>query len=190
MKTLILLTAFYSTNILAMDLSQLTKIDVAEKCSTKKIIKALPANLTERIKTVNVAVKNIAKQLDVNHCLILAVVWTESTFKASQRSYAGAKGLMQVMPGTKRAVALEMGYKLNRLFTANLASGLDYHEIENLIIGSYYLKTLKKRFKSSDKAIMAYNIGPTNLSWKLAEDAGKRYLSKVKIKMALVTVNN
>lgn len=190
MKIFILFVVFYITNLSAMDLSQLNKIDVAENCSTKKIIKALPANLTRRVVTVNAAIKNIAKQLGVSHCLVLAVTWTESTFKASQRSFAGAKGLMQVMPRTKLAVASEMGYKLNRLFTANLASGLDYHEIENLIIGSYYLKTLKKRFKSSDKAIMAYNIGPSNLSWKLAENAGKRYLNKVKIKMALVTVNN
>lgn len=189
MKILILLTAFYSTNLSAMDLSQLTKIDVVEKCSTKKIIKALPSNLTPRVVTVNAAIKNIANQLGVSHCLVLAVTWTESTFKASQRSFKGARGLMQVMPRTKQALALEMDYKLNRLFTANLASGLDYHEIENLIIGSYYLKYLKKRFKSSDKAIMAYNIGPSNLSWKLAENAGKMYLRKVKIKMALVTVN-
>lgn len=189
MKILILITAFYSTNLSAMDLSQLNKIDVVKNCSTKKIIKALPANLTQRVVTVNVAIKNIAKQLDVNHCLILAVTWTESTFKASQKSFAGAKGLMQVMPRTKRAIVSEMGYKLNRLFTTNLASGLNHSEIENLIIGSYYLKTLKKQFKSSDKAIMAYNIGPSNLRWKLAENAGKRYLTKIKIKMALVTVN-
>lgn len=148
MKVLTLLLFLnYSQNVLA-------------NCSNKKIINTLPIELKDRIHKVTKAVKRISKQLDVNHCMILSIVWTESTFKAYQTSNKGAKGLMQVVPNTANAMRLKLNYELNTLISSNLDHGLKYYEIENIILGTFYYKKLLKKFKGNyKKALVAYNSG-------------------------------
>ncbi len=50
-----------------------------------------------------------AKRHGVDPQLVAVVVWTESNGHAAARSPAGARGLMQLMPATARAVARDMG---------------------------------------------------------------------------------
>lgn len=185
----LLLTLSFSTY--AIDLASLTRVDIEpELCNVAKVIEILPNELTDRVLKVNTAILSIATQLEVNPCLILSITWAESTFKASQVSFKGARGLMQVKPSTKAEVVANVGYKLNRLITSNLHIGLTGKELENLIVGSHYIKYLKKKFKNSNKAIMAYNIGPANVINCRQLDAGMRYLNKINLKLQLVTVNN
>ena len=76
--------------------------------------------------------------------LLTAVARTESSFRHQARSKAGAKGLLQVMPGTARELAL------------------DPDEPEsNVLAGARYLRLMLQRFDSSDLALAAYNAGPT-----------------------------
>lgn len=185
----LLLTLSFSTY--AIDLDNLTRVDIEpELCNVAKVIEILPNELTDRVLKVNTAILSIATQLDVNPCLILSITWAESTFKASQVSFKGARGLMQVKPSTKAEVVSKAGYELNKMVTSNLDKGLTGKELENLIVGSYYIKYLKKKFKNSNKAIMAYNIGPANVVNGRQLDAGMRYLNKINLKLQLVTVNN
>lgn len=193
MRTLLIILLL-STTASANDLFK-PIIDNSVTCSTDEIIKILPNEMTQRINTINLAINKIATKLEVNPCLVLSMVWTESTFKATIRSSKGAEGLMQLMPRTKAAMVLKMHSELNRVFTANLDSGLTYTEIENLIIGTYYTKKLIKRFKGNVKhAIIAYNMGPTWVAIQLnnGRTIGNKnnYLNKVHSKMELVTVNN
>lgn len=194
MKSLITILFLFTANSQASDLFK-PIIDNSVTCSTDSIVKILPNDMTDRINTVNLAINKIANTLEVNPCLILSMVWTESTFKAAIRSHKGADGLMQLMPRTQSAMALKMHYELNKMFTVNLDSGLSHKEIENLIIGTYYTKKLIKKFKGNVKhAIIAYNQGPT---WVAIELKNKRiigqknkYLDNVNNRMQLVTVNN
>ena len=95
--------------------------------------------------------------------LTLAIARQESGFDASARSPAGARGLMQVMPGTAKVTAKAAGlsYSLSRL-----SSERDY----NARIGQCYLAQLLERFDGSyPLAIAGYNAGPGRVNQWLRE---------------------
>ncbi len=87
--------------------------------------------------------------------LILAVARQESNFDPTARSGAGARGLMQLMPATARAIA--RGAKV-RYSNDKLTEDPAY----NLRIGSTYLNALVNSFDGSYVlAAAGYNAGPS-----------------------------
>lgn len=81
----------------------------------------------------------------------------ESLFDREAVSSAGARGLMQLMPGTARQVSGQVGesYSLNRL-----TSDPDY----NVLLGSTYLTGLIDQWGGSyPLAVASYNAGPGNV---------------------------
>lgn len=90
----------------------------------------------------------------VEHALLLAIVRTESAFDQEAVSGAGARGLMQLMPGTAALIAKQqqLPYSLDRLTSDG---------IYNLTLGSAYIGKLLDDFGGSyPLAIAAYNAGP------------------------------
>jgi soluble lytic murein transglycosylase len=94
------------------------------------------------------------KQLDP--ALIAAVIYRESKFR-DQTSKAGAKGLMQILPGTAEFVARKSG-------------GTEYVEADlrdpqiNISYGAWYLRYLLDRYDDNEvAAIAAYNAGHTRV---------------------------
>ncbi|MBE7436902.1 MAG: lytic transglycosylase domain-containing protein [Spirochaetales bacterium] len=87
--------------------------------------------------------------------LLLAFIFTESTFKREVVSFAGACGYMQVMPATLAWMNDQWGGKLTRedLFRTDV----------NIRWGTRYLALLLTEFKSPRLAALAYNAGPFNL---------------------------
>lgn len=80
----------------------------------------------------------------VDFHLIKSVIKAESLFDIKAVSTAGAKGLMQLMPGT----ALEVGVK-------------DVFDPEqNIMGGTKYLKKMLRKFKNTKNALAGYNAGP------------------------------
>lgn len=76
--------------------------------------------------------------------LIDAVIRTESGYRPDAVSRTGARGLMQLMPGTAKEVGIN-----------------DPHDPrENIIGGSRYLRKMYDTFGSLKLAIAAYNAGP------------------------------
>lgn len=187
MKTLILFLLIPSITF-ANDLFE--PLFVESKCSTSEIVRILPDNYKDKIETVNIVVNKISKELKVDPCLILSMVWVESTFKPYNKSNKGAIGLLQVMPRTHKAMSLKLDYKLNRMITNGLKHGLSYNELENLIIGTFYYKRLLKRFNgNSQRAIIAYNMGPTYVVRNVVS-INHPYFKKVKSKVAIISFNN
>ncbi|MAZ02269.1 MAG: lytic murein transglycosylase [Sneathiella sp.] len=95
--------------------------------------------------------------------LMLAITRQESAFASDAISWAGARGLMQLMPGTARAVSrqLKVSYSEPRL-TAD--------PTYNALLGSSYLAGLIEDFNGSYVlAIAAYNAGPSNVRRWLKE---------------------
>lgn len=89
--------------------------------------------------------------------LVHAIIRQESTFNTGIVSSAGARGLMQLMPGTAQLVANKLGLKHNN---TKLTSDPDY----NVKLGSAYLADMIDRFNGSYvMAIAAYNAGPTRV---------------------------
>ena len=89
--------------------------------------------------------------------LVLGVIRQESAFNVSAVSSAGARGLMQLMPGTAKGIAKQAGVKFaqNRLTTD---SGY------NITLGRVYLDELLSRFGGSYVlAAAAYNAGPNRV---------------------------
>jgi soluble lytic murein transglycosylase-like protein len=94
---------------------------------------------------VQALIARVAKEQGVSEKLIRAVVEAESSYNTYDVSLAGAKGLMQLMPGT----AEEMGVKD------------PFNPYENLTGGTKYLKQMMARFPGrTDLALAAYNAGP------------------------------
>jgi soluble lytic murein transglycosylase len=86
--------------------------------------------------------------------LLLAIVRQESAFAPEAMSPVGARGLMQLMPGTAAGVAkkLQLPYSLDRLTTDGLY---------NVTLGRSYVETLMEDFGGSYAlAIAGYNAGP------------------------------
>lgn len=100
--------------------------------------------------------------------LTLAIARQESGFHVAAGSHAGAKGIMQVMPGTaKRTVgAAGLRYDVRRLTTDG-----DY----NAIIGQCYLSQMLERFEGSyPLAIASYNAGPNRIEQWLRRNGDPR----------------
>jgi soluble lytic murein transglycosylase len=102
------------------------------------------------------------------HALVLAVVRQESAFDEGAISYAGARGLMQLMPATAKHVARTIGVRYSR---DRLTKDANY----NLRIGRAYLSRLLDSFDGSEMlALAAYNAGPQRVSQWIKENGDPR----------------
>jgi len=91
-----------------------------------------------------------AKKFDVDAALVSAVIKAESDFDPREVSNKGARGLMQLMPGT----ALRFGVTDS------------YDPAANVYGGVRYLRWLLQTFEgNADLAVAAYNAGEGNV-WK------------------------
>jgi soluble lytic murein transglycosylase-like protein len=85
-----------------------------------------------------------AEKSGLSQALISAVISAESGFRPDAVSPAGARGLMQLMPGTARALGV--------------ADPFDPQQ--NVLGGARYLEQQLRQFGSIEKALAAYNAGP------------------------------
>lgn len=93
---------------------------------------------------------------EVDPAAIFAVVRQESRFRSDAVSSAGARGLMQLMPGTARETAEKVGLAYSK-------SRLTEDPAYNALLGSTYLADQLKAFDGSLLlAAAAYNAGPGN----------------------------
>ena len=89
--------------------------------------------------------------------LVLGLIRQESAFQASALSRAGARGLMQVLPSTGRALAAQAGIKR---YTASRL----YQPETNIELGTRYLASLLQRYGGRvELALAAYNAGHTRV---------------------------
>jgi soluble lytic murein transglycosylase-like protein len=90
------------------------------------------------------AFERAARDTELPLALLTAVARVESNLRQSARSGAGARGLLQVLPGTAHELALNPD-----------------HAPSNVLAGARYLRLMLDRFHSTDLALAAYNAGPT-----------------------------
>ncbi len=90
------------------------------------------------------AIHAAAERHQVDEKLVTAVAWQESGYNPRAVSPKGARGVMQLMPGTARALGVD-------------ASDPD----SNIDGGAQYLGQMVRRFNGDTaKALAAYNAGP------------------------------
>lgn len=135
---------------------------------------AMVASYAERVGRVDVAIAVAKRSIDAGmplmihgypvtalpsggnaeHALLLAIVRTESAFNQDAMSGVGARGLMQLMPGTAQLIAKQqqLPYAVDRLTSDGLY---------NLTLGRAYIEKMLDDFGGSyPLAIAAYNAGP------------------------------
>jgi len=110
-----------------------------------------------------------ARDYGIDPAVIKAVIMAESGFNPQAISYAGAQGLMQLMPRTAGALEID--------------DALDPQA--NIIGGTRYLKRLLERFDGNlELALAAYNAGIRNVRRHHGIPpfkATRRYIAKIKI---------
>ncbi len=101
----------------------------------------------------------------VEQAVILGLIRQESSFDVQATSPVGARGLMQLMPGTAAAVAKKLGVAAN-------VPALTVDAAYNMRLGTTYLRDLLTQFDSAlPLAIAGYNAGPGRVrDWLVAQD--------------------
>ena len=104
---------------------------------TKPVRKTPSADITQMI-------AEAAKANDIDPLLVHSVIQVESNYNPYAVSSAGARGLMQLMPGTARDLGVTDSFDPR----------------QNIEAGVKYLKQLKDQYKNEKLALAAYNAGP------------------------------
>ncbi len=119
--------------------------------------------------------KEINNKIMPNSEVILAIIRQESEFDKKANSWAGARGMMQLMKYTAKIVAKQakLPYSIS-----NLTRDPEY----NIKLGSYYFNSLMEDYNGIYPfAIAAYNAGPNRVkTWRRVNgDPSKGSLSYV-----------
>src|SRR5881409_889612 len=101
-------------------------------------------------------IRQQAAEKHLDPALIAAMIYQESKFQ-DRTSSAGAKGLMQILPGTAQFIARKSGgtaFELRDLGTPQI----------NIAYGAWYLRYLIDRYGGNETlAVAAYNAGENNV---------------------------
>lgn len=113
-------------------------------------------------------VTTLAEQAGLEPTLVYGVIRQESAFDLSALSHAGARGLMQLMPGTGRETAKRLGLPFSVARLADPAF--------NLTLGTTYLSNVLDLFNGREElALAGYNGGPYRIQrlWRQAGPAAE-----------------
>ena len=162
------------SGFLKKDLSLLGKISKAE--TERKILTTIPAPLAENAGKYLRAVLIMSERHKIDPLWVLSIMWTESHFSYNATSIVGARGLMQIMPATKRYLHKKLhrsgislivekpDFELNDYFPYRVPDTeykIHRDKLFNIELGIIYLKNLLKNFNTNHvHATVAYNMGP------------------------------
>ena len=114
------------------------------------------------------AAADIPPDAGLDPALALGVIRQESSFDPSTISPAGARGLMQLMPGTATQVARQLGLPAS-------IPALTADPRTNIRLGTAYLRGLLDQFGGSvPLAVAGYNAGPARVQEWLAGNGDPR----------------
>jgi soluble lytic murein transglycosylase len=113
-------------------------------------------------------IRQQARKKNLDPALIAAMIYQESKFE-DRTSSAGAKGLMQILPGTAQFIARKSGgtaFQLRDLATPQI----------NIAYGTWYLRYLIDRYGGNETlAVAAYNAGEHNVDTWVTRAGGNSH---------------
>jgi hypothetical protein len=164
-----------------------------------QIVQLFPLKIQKKVKRVIRPVLILCEKHQLDPFWVLSVMWTESHFKNEATSKKGARGLMQLMPGTymetlaymkssniqiesdrgEEYLRYQYGHAFNEMGYSKLVG-----KLRNLEVGIFYLKNLLVAFNDNHYyATVAYNMGPYwtkgQLKNNLPVGENNHYLNKV-----------
>jgi len=98
-------------------------------------------------------VTEVAERMGLDPCFVAAVVREESSYYPRAVSRAGARGLMQLMPGTAQPMVAGRGWSFR-------GGDLLDEPAANIELGTSFLAQLLREFTDPRLALAAYNAGP------------------------------
>lgn len=123
-----------------------TRLDapVAAVRAPVRAVTTVSATSTSRARALRPYVTKAAQRYEVSPALVDAIAYTESRYNQGAMSRAGAGGVMQLMPGTARALGVDRADA-----SANIHGG------------TAYLRQLLNRYEGNIVCtVAAYNAGP------------------------------
>ncbi len=142
-----------SDHVLGIELSRtLGRPDLGVMVGRSALVNALPDYAASGFPSVKVPVNQ-----ESAWTMIHAIARQESQFDRAAVSRVGARGLMQLMPGTARETAGKLGLSYDG---GALTTDTDY----NIQLGSTYFQRMLDNYGSYPLAVAAYNAGPGNVN--------------------------
>jgi soluble lytic murein transglycosylase-like protein len=140
--------------------------DNAIQAKIKNVISNYKTGMTDYKKDhISQHILKQSRKYGYDPLFLTAVIITESSFNHRAKSKVGALGLMQIRPGTGKAMATESNIRWQGTRTL-------YRPEKNIALGTYYLSKMLTRFGNMKTALEAYNHGPTRTARHLRR--GKR----------------
>ena len=154
---------------------QAAQEDPASSATSKETEVSLPSSgsthsyssTTNGSEWLNPIISKASRRYGVDAGLIKAVIKAESNFNPNAVSHAGARGLMQLMPGTARSLGVSDSFDAE----------------QNVMGGTKFLRDLLNRYNGDlDSALAAYNWGPGNVDKRSGHMPAetRSYLARVK----------
>jgi soluble lytic murein transglycosylase len=101
-------------------------------------------------------IKHAAMSGGVDEYLVAALIREESRYDPDVVSWAGAVGLMQLIPATAK--------RMNNGMAIHTGGSLELSDVRtNIMLGTHYLSRLVREFKEIPFAVAAYNAGENTL---------------------------
>jgi hypothetical protein len=128
-----------------------------EELAKRSAVDRVEAVLSQRMSLYGARRRKVAETV-VTECssagfdplFVLAIIQVESQFDWEAVSRSGARGLMQIMPGTWRLEVQRSGLGHMEMFDPS----------NNVTVGIRYLQRLTRRFAKLETLLLAYNQGP------------------------------
>lgn len=128
-----------------------------------QVVAGLNPDILNRLKKYDAMIRHYSKLHNVEPNLTRAVIYVESAGDVRAVSPKGARGLMQLMPGT----ASDMGVENT------------FDPAQNIFGGTRYLGRQFDAFGSLDLALWAYNAGPESVKRKFLPGETRNYIPSV-----------